>query len=66
MLTGAPPFQEGDIAYMHIHEEPPRISLKNPEVSKELDAIVLKCIAKEPADRYQTVEELLEALRPLK
>ena len=66
MLSGAPPFQEGAIAYMHIHEEPPRISLKNPEVSKELEAIVLKCIAKEPADRYQTVEELLEALRSLK
>ncbi|MEE9276430.1 MAG: protein kinase [bacterium] len=63
MLTGDVPFKEGDIAYMHMHEEPPRLSTKNPEVPKELEDVILKCLCKDPADRYQTVDELLEALR---
>ncbi|MBT3350173.1 MAG: protein kinase [Nitrospinaceae bacterium] len=66
MLTGAPPFTEGDIAYLHIHEEPPKISMRHPEVSPELEAIVLKCIEKEPDSRCQTVDELLVVLRALK
>lgn len=65
MLTGTPPFTDGDIAYLHIHEEPPKISMRHPEVSPELEAVVLKCIEKEPDARCQTVDELLEALKAL-
>ena len=65
MLTGAPPFTEGDIAYLHMHEDPAKIAMKNPEVSKELEDIVLKCLKKDPDERFQTVDELLAALRAL-
>jgi predicted Ser/Thr protein kinase len=65
MLAGEPPFTEGDIAYLHIHEDPPRISLKNPEVPPALEDIILKCLKKEPEERFQTVDELLEGLRAL-
>jgi serine/threonine-protein kinase len=65
MLTGGPPFREGDIAYLHMHEEPPRISLKNPEVSRPLEDIIMKCLKKEPEERFQSVDELLGALRAL-
>jgi len=65
LLTGAVPFKEGDIAYLHMHEEPSRISLKNPEVSKPLEDIVLRCLKKTPEERYQSVDELLEALKAL-
>ena len=65
LLTGDVPFKEGDIAYLHMHEEPPKLSLKNPEVPKPLEDIVLKCLKKTPDERYQSVDELLEALKAL-
>jgi serine/threonine protein kinase len=48
-----------------MHEEPPRISLKNPEIPKPLEDIVLRCLKKTPEERYQSVDELLEALKVL-
>ena len=63
MLTGTVPFKKGDIAYMHMHEEPPGIAARNPEVPPELEEIVMKCLRKDPAERYQTVDDLLAALQ---
>ena len=65
LLTGSVPFKEGDIAYLHMHEEPPKLSLKNPEISKQLEDIILKCLKKTPEERYPSVDELLEALKAL-
>lgn len=65
MLTGEPPFREGDIAYLHMHEEPPKIALKNPEVPEPLEDIIMACLRKQPDDRFQLVDELLERLRSL-
>lgn len=66
MLTGQPPFS-GDsavtIAYKHVREDPLQPSRLNPDVPPALEAIVLKTLAKNPANRYQTVDELLEDLR---
>jgi eukaryotic-like serine/threonine-protein kinase len=65
MLTGQPPFA-GDsavtIAYKHVREEPIPPSQLNPDVPAGLEAIVMKCLAKNPANRYQTVDELLQDL----
>jgi serine/threonine protein kinase len=58
MLTGAPPFIRGDIAYHHVYSTPTA-----PRVSPELDALVLRCLAKQPADRFQSVKDLCHALR---
>src|SRR5579885_2572055 len=61
MVTGQPPFV-GDgpvaVAYKHVHEypEPPRDLV--PELPVPFEAIVLQSLAKEPADRYATAEEL--------
>jgi serine/threonine-protein kinase len=62
MLTGKPPFTEGDIAYQHVHTIPPPPSIKSSGIPKEIDPIVMKCIAKEPDERYQTTMELADAL----
>jgi beta-lactam-binding protein with PASTA domain/predicted Ser/Thr protein kinase len=65
MLTGHPPFageSAVSIAYKHVREQPVPPSRLNPDVPGELDAIVLKCLAKNPANRYQTAEELLADL----
>jgi serine/threonine-protein kinase len=61
MLTGRAPFI-GDspvaIAYMHVKEDPVPPSRLNPDVPPTLDAVVLKAMAKNPANRYETAEEL--------
>jgi serine/threonine protein kinase/beta-lactam-binding protein with PASTA domain len=61
LLTGEPPFS-GDspvaVAYQHVREDPRRPSEVNPEVGPELDAIVLKAMSKNPANRYQSAAEM--------
>jgi serine/threonine protein kinase len=58
MLTGSPPFTRGDLAYHHAYTVPPQ-----PGISEQIDAIVLRCLAKDPADRFQSVAALLQALQ---
>jgi beta-lactam-binding protein with PASTA domain/tRNA A-37 threonylcarbamoyl transferase component Bud32 len=68
MLTAHPPF-EGDspvaIAYKHVRETPTPPSRLNGDVPAELDAIVLKAMAKNPDNRYQTTREMAEDLQRL-
>jgi len=57
LLVGRPPFQ-GDspvsVAYQHVREQPVPPSHLDPEITPGMDAITLKALAKDPADRYQT------------
>ena len=46
------------VAYQHVRENPPPPSTINPDVPPELDAIVLKALAKNPANRYQSAAEM--------
>lgn len=64
-LTGETVFEDGDVLERQVHENPPPPSMKNDAVSSELDAVVLKCLAKDPAERYQSAKELVQALRSL-
>ncbi|MGH3710633.1 MAG: protein kinase domain-containing protein [Pseudonocardiaceae bacterium] len=67
-LTGAVPFPRDDIAalmWAHVHEEPPPVTTRRPELPAELDRIVAKAMAKQPAERYPTGRELALALRGL-
>ncbi|HJS27185.1 MAG TPA: Stk1 family PASTA domain-containing Ser/Thr kinase, partial [Actinomycetota bacterium] len=61
MVTGRPPFL-GDspvaIASKQVLEQPTPPSKLNPDVSPELDAVVLRALAKNPANRYQSAEEM--------
>jgi serine/threonine-protein kinase len=61
LLVGEPPFT-GDspvaVAYQHVREDPVPPSTKNPEISRVIDAIVLKAMAKNPANRYQSAAEM--------
>jgi eukaryotic-like serine/threonine-protein kinase len=61
LLTGEPPFT-GDspvaVAYQHVREDPRRPSEVNGEVTPDLDAIVLKAMSKNPANRYQSSAEM--------
>ena len=61
LLTGRPPFT-GDspvaIAYQHVRENPVPPSRVDPDVPPWADGIVLKAMAKAPADRYQTAADM--------
>jgi beta-lactam-binding protein with PASTA domain/tRNA A-37 threonylcarbamoyl transferase component Bud32 len=61
LLTGRPPFT-GDspvaIAYQHVRENPVPPSRVDPDIPRWADAIVLKAMAKAPADRYQSAAEM--------
>jgi beta-lactam-binding protein with PASTA domain/predicted Ser/Thr protein kinase len=61
LLCGHPPFV-GDspvsVAYQHVREEPKAPSLSNRDVSPAVDSIVLKALAKNPLNRYQSAAEM--------
>ena len=64
-LTGRLPFRgeyDQAVIYGIIHEEPEKPSQINPAVPPELEQIILKMLAKDPADRYQRMEEIIEDL----
>jgi serine/threonine-protein kinase len=66
MLTGRPPFV-GDLAELlakHLFETPPRPS-SLAEVSPEIEALILQCLEKEPADRPPGMAPLRDRLRAL-
>lgn len=61
LITGEPPFT-GDspvaVAYQHVREDPAPPSRHNPKLSSALDAVVLKSMSKNPANRYQSAAEM--------
>ncbi|MFE2379405.1 Stk1 family PASTA domain-containing Ser/Thr kinase [Streptomyces sp. NPDC059398] len=61
LLTVRPPFI-GDspvaVAYQHVREEPQAPSNFDPEITPEMDAIVLKALVKDPDYRYQSADEM--------
>ncbi|MCH0538745.1 Stk1 family PASTA domain-containing Ser/Thr kinase [Streptomyces sp. MUM 203J] len=61
LLTVRPPFI-GDspvaVAYQHVREEPQPPSSFDPEITPEMDAIVLKALVKDPDYRYQSADEM--------
>ncbi|MFF1277023.1 Stk1 family PASTA domain-containing Ser/Thr kinase [Streptomyces marokkonensis] len=61
LLTVRPPFV-GDspvaVAYQHVREEPQPPSVFDPEITPEMDAIVLKSLVKDPDYRYQSADEM--------
>ncbi|HET6580044.1 MAG TPA: serine/threonine-protein kinase [Gemmatimonadales bacterium] len=66
MLTGAPPFEGEDsreIVTRHLHEPVPVASLSRDRVPPWLSAVILRCLAKHPDDRYSSARAVLDALR---
>jgi len=54
------------VAYKQVNEMPVPPSAVNPDVPPRLDAVVMKCMAKNPANRYQTAAELKADLERVK
>jgi serine/threonine protein kinase len=65
MVAGRPPFLADTplaVAYKQVHESPPLLGKKAPDVPPRLELIVAKCLKKSKADRYLTADELLRDL----
>ena len=65
MLSGQPPFQdENPMAVMiaHARQEVLPISCHRADVPDDLQQVVLRCLAKSPADRYADAKELEQAI----
>jgi len=69
MTTGEQPFAGESmtaVSYKVVHTEPIPPSKLNPAVPIELERVILKCLEKNPANRYQTGEELAQDLENLR
>jgi serine/threonine-protein kinase len=65
LLTGRPPFDGAnamDVMIAHVRDEVVRPSQHQDDVPADLEGVVLRCLAKSPADRFPDVESLEQAL----
>lgn len=68
MLTGKVPFageKPTDVMLRHIEEPPPPLSAFRKDLPSELEAVVMKALAKNPELRYQTAAEIVADLEPV-
>jgi len=69
MTTGEQPFPGETmtaVSYKIVYTEPIPPSKLNPAIPARLEALILRCLAKSPADRYQTGEELAQDLAAIR
>ena len=65
MFTGSVPFEHDDVYALLdkvLYEAPPRPSARRADIPEGLEAILLKAIAKDPASRYRTAKDFLDAV----
>ncbi|MDN5725219.1 MAG: Stk1 family PASTA domain-containing Ser/Thr kinase, partial [Propionibacteriales bacterium] len=68
LLVSRPPFvgeSPVSVAYQHVREAPVPPSDLDPEITPEMDAIVLRSLAKDPADRYQSARQMKDDISRL-
>jgi hypothetical protein len=65
MVTGSPPFDgesSQQVVGKHIADPPPAASDVNPKVPREMSDVILRCLAKQPSDRFPSAGEVIAAL----
>jgi len=68
LLAGRLPFIAEDttsVIYQHVHEPVPSLRRFNPTVHRALEQVILSCLAKKPADRPQSADELVNRLESI-
>jgi serine/threonine-protein kinase len=62
LATGQLPFRKGNVPYHHVHTPPPDPREFKKDLPDALAALILKCLEKDPAARYQTARALVEEI----
>ena len=62
MITGQLPFSPPDMVSQHLSAPAPRPSLARPDLPVVVDQVVLRCLAKDPEDRFESLEQLRQAI----
>ena len=62
LVTGELPFQKGNVPYHHVHTPPPDPRSIKADVPEGLCKLILRCLQKAPADRFQSAKDLLDEL----
>ena len=65
-LSGEVPYpksREVEVLYGHIQDPPPRLREKRPDAPEALEEVIVKAMAKDPDERYQTCGDLMQAAR---
>jgi serine/threonine-protein kinase len=65
LATGVVPFREGNVPYHHVHTPAPDPRSVRPDVPAPLAELILRCLAKAPAERPQGAQEVLASLRAI-
>jgi pSer/pThr/pTyr-binding forkhead associated (FHA) protein len=66
VVTGRLPFETraaAEAAYKHVHATPPRPREYWPEIPPSLEDVILRCLAKDPDERFASAADLVRALR---
>jgi tetratricopeptide (TPR) repeat protein len=61
--TGTVPFYKGELSYHHLHTPPPQPRALNPNLSPQMEEIILKLLQKDPDQRFPSADAILKALR---
>ncbi|MFL5401427.1 MAG: protein kinase domain-containing protein, partial [Gemmatimonadales bacterium] len=68
LVSGRTPFTgrtSQEVLAAHVTQPPEPLCLRRPACPPGLEAVIMKCLEKRPADRWQTADELLAQLEPL-
>ncbi len=68
LLTGAPPFADRKVQNVlaaHLFEQPKPLRDVRPDVGRALSDVVMRCLSKEPDDRWASAEEIVHELEAL-
>jgi len=65
LLAGRSPFvgRQEQVMYQHFNVQPQPPSTFNPQLSKDVDAVILKALAKQPEDRFLSITAFANAFR---
>jgi serine/threonine-protein kinase len=68
MLCGAPPFVSegwGEVVLAHLTKPPPSARARNPSIPESLEVVIMKALAKDPNERFQSAADMRAALRSM-
>ncbi|HEV2752129.1 MAG TPA: serine/threonine-protein kinase, partial [Gemmatimonadales bacterium] len=68
MVAGRPPFigpSPSSVLAQHVSSQPDPVTKYRPNTPPALAALIMRCLEKRPADRFQTANEILEQLEPM-